>query len=689
MPTYEVEINGETFEIEAPDDQSVKLAVRQLQSGAPQSAASTSGFEGGSAGAAALGAADTFSFGFGDELGAGLGATSEWLASKMGGPEPRSYDQLLGAMRTQDKAASEANPWSYGAGQVAGGVAGGLGLGAVGALPRMAQGASLASRAAVGAGEGFGLGALYGLGTGEGEDTASSALVNGAVGAAGGAAVPLIAQGVASGYRGIMDRMARNDVARSAGVSPEVASHLTQVLDADSTLGPQGRANMQRAGGEAMLADAGPNAQGVLDAAIQRPGPGSALARGRVNDRVGRDSQAVARALDQSLGVPEGVNAAQKSVRDGARQAVSDAYDGPNGAYAQPIDYASEQGQRLEGIINRIPPRIANKAIQQANERLTYSQTPNQQILADIAEDGTISYREMPNVRQADAIKRALNDIVNDGTDPQTRKMSSEAQFASEMATDLRDALRDAVPAYGDALRTAADPLSRQSAIQLGSKILSRSMTRDQVQEATRRFTGPEQDALAQGVRSNIDDIMANVTRTVRDGGTEAKEAYKAIRDLSSRANREKLEIALGPERVSSLFDELDRAGQSFSLQGRMADGSQTFARNQTNDMVKQTFAPGAVGTLARGKPLNAAQRIAQLLTGQTDEAVQGRENAMFSEIADYLTRPADQAIPAFQAMTDYGTQTATNQASSAAIARLLSETGRPLVYPSAALSTR
>ncbi|MCZ4093047.1 hypothetical protein [Sinorhizobium psoraleae] len=38
MPTYEVEINGETFEIDAPDDNSVQLAVRQLQgqSAAPQ-----------------------------------------------------------------------------------------------------------------------------------------------------------------------------------------------------------------------------------------------------------------------------------------------------------------------------------------------------------------------------------------------------------------------------------------------------------------------------------------------------------------------------------------------------------------------------------------------------------------------------------------------------------------------------
>jgi len=685
MPTYEVDINGQTFEIDAADDVAVQLAVRQL-AGSKEAQAVTPSFEGGRAGAAALGAADTFSFGFGDELGAGLGATSEWLASKLGGPEPRSYDQLLTSMRNQDKAASNAYPWSYGAGQVAGGVAGGLGLGAAGVLPRMAQGSSLASRAAVGAAEGFGLGATYGVGSGEGTDTASNALINGGVGAVGGAAIPVIAQGVASGYRGIVDNLARNEVARNAGVSPEVARHLTQTLDADATLGAQGMANMQRAGGEAMLADAGPNAQQVLDAAIQRPGPGGVLARQRINERVGRDSAAVTSALDTSLGAPEGVNASQRNVRQGARAAVNDAYDGPNGAYAQPIDYASPEGQLVESVINRIPPRIARNAIESANERLRWSETPNQQIMADIAEDGSITYREMPNVRQADAIKRALNDIVNDGTDPQTRKMSSDAAFANDMATTLRDALRDAVPEYGAALRTAADPLSRQSAIQLGSKLLSQSMTRDQVAEATRRFTAPEQDALAQGVRSHIDDIMANVSRTVREGGTEAREAYKAIRDLSSRANREKLEIALGPQRVASLFDELDRAGQSFSLQGRMADGSGTASRLATNEMMRENASPGIVGTVGRGEGVNATKKIIQLLTGQTDEAIRGREDGIAAEIADYLTRPASQAIPAFQAMTNFGSQTAANAVRSNEVARLLSQ-GDRLVYPAAALS--
>lgn len=608
-------------------------------------------------------------------------------------------DELFGG-KDRQQALAKSNPIATTLGTVAGGLAlpgGAVTQDAAGALqgtrgvlaavtPNLAPAASLAHRAAVGAGEGFGLGALYGLGSGEDGDRAKSALIGGGLGAVGGAAIPTLAAGASTALQLGADHAAQAAVARGAGVDPSVAQLLTRTLSADGTLGPQGLANMQAAGGEAMIADAGPNARGLLDTSIQRGGPGAVTAINRVDQRVGRDTAAVATALDSSLGAPEGVNAAQANIRNAARAGVNDAYDGPNGAFAQPIDYASEPGRRLEGIINRIPPRIANRAIASANERLTYNQTPNQQIRANIADDGTVTYHEMPNVRQADAIRRALNEIRDDGTDPVTNKMNSDAQFASQMSGDLRDALRDAVPQYATALRTAADPLGRQSAVAFGARMLSPSVTRDQVATETARYTAPEQDALAQGVRSRIDDLMANVTRTVRDGGTDAREAYKAIRDLSSRANREKLTLAIGQQRAQPLFDELDRAGQSFALRGRLADNSLTFARGAAKEMVDQQTAPNALQVLGQGKIADAPKQALSYLTGQSPAAILARQDAIYSQLSDFLTRPTAQAIPNFQAMTNFGTQTAANAARAQTVAELLSQ-GRNAVYPASALA--
>lgn len=685
MPTYEVEVNGQTFEIEAPDDQSVQLAVRQLQGGsapAPQSPQApelddyySKGIYAGeynplgavarSVDAFASGAQAAPLFGWGDEI-AGAVLPGETAANQE-------------ALQGRNEALRESNPVASISGEIAGSALGARGLSGLGLLPsaRLAPAASMASRVGVGMAEGGALGALYGAGSAESGERTSGALVGGGLGAALGGAVPLVAQGVSSAYRSIADRLSRNEVARQAGVDPSVAAQLAQTLDADGTLGTQGRANMAAAGQEAMLADAGPNARAVLDTAIQRGGPGAVLARSRIDERVGRDAVALNSALDSALGSPQGVYASQNAIRSAAKPAVSDAYKVAN---QMPIDYASEKGRLVESIINRIPSRIKRGAIERANERMIYDGMENMQIMASIADDGTVTLKEMPNVMQADAIKKALDDIVRDGTD-EAGKLSADAAFASRMAKDLRDAVADAVPEYGAALKTAADPLSQQSAIELGSKLLRPGMTRDKLSIAVDGYTAPQRDALAQGVRSYIDDTVANVTRTIQDGNLDAREAYKALRDLSSRANREKLTTALGEERARPLFDELDRVAQSFNLRASVTENSKTFARQATNNMVEGLTAPGPVGKAAQGEPIKATKSIVQLLTGQTPERMTARQDAIYSQIADYLTRPAQQAIPAFQAMQNFQGQTVANQARAAQIARLLLE-GRFAAYP-------
>ncbi|MCY1233622.1 hypothetical protein D9M72_461720 [compost metagenome] len=211
-------------------------------------------------------------------------------------------------------------------------------------------------------------------------------------------------------------------------------------------------------------------------------------------------------------------------------------------------------------------------------------------------------------------------------------------------------------------------------------------MPRDEFASAVEGMPAAERRGVAQGIRSQIDEKIANVTRAVQDGNMDAREAIKGLKDFSSRAARDKLVTLLGEEQATALTNELDRVATSFELRASVAENSKTYARQAMSGRIDEMTAPGAVGTLAQGKPLNAVQRVAQALTGQTPEAIAGRQNAIYSDIADVLTRPADQAIPAFRAMTDFGNQSVANQVRASEIARILSEGGRPLVYPSAAL---
>jgi hypothetical protein len=685
MPKYEIDLNGQKFEIEAPDDQALSVAVKQLQQETATSPEVDGGGIAGALNSFGTGIADMASFGLADEVGAG----ARWLGGKVLPWQSNvSYDEALQEVRQKDKASAESNPGSYLAGQITGGVgtASQLAKGGLTLTGRLAPTAGLGKRVLAGAAEGGLFGGAYGLGSGEGAtDRLTQGAVNAGLGAVVGGAVPLVASGVSSGYRSLMDGRAADEAARKAGVRPEVARMITETLEADGSLGSTGMANMQRAGKEAMLADAGPNARSVLDASIQRGGRGSVNARSAIDQRVSRGAQDLTAALDQSLGVPQGVEATREAIRTGSRGARQAAYEGPTGAYAQAIDYADPRGQAIEQLVKG---RVPASAIRRANELMRVMGEESQQILAKVADDGSVTFETLPDVRQLDYITRALNDVAESGEGAGAMGgVNALGRAYKDLSRDIRSTLRDLVPEYGKALDTAADPIRRAQAVELGSKILSPSMARDEVAQAVRGMSQAEKDAVAQGTRSRIDDAVANVTRAIQDGNMEAREGVKALRDLSSRANREKLTTVIGAK-AKPLFEELDRIATSFDLRASVAENSKTFARQAVSGRIDDVTAPGAIGKAAQGEPIGAMKRVVQALTGQTPEKITARQNEIYSEISDFLTRPADQAIPAFGAMQNYGTQTLANQVRAQEIARFLAG-GRPLAYPASGLSSK
>lgn len=620
------------------------------------------------------GAADTAGFGFGDELAA-VPAT---IIDNLPGGRGKGYSDVLGEIRDMQTKAQQDNSKSYLAGQVGGGLAQGLvaGPGVLASAP------TVAGRVLGGMVTGGGLGGIYGLGSGEG---LAGRLYEGAkdagIGAFAGGLFPVAGKMASAGYQKVVDALAGNAAAKAAGTTPEVAKMLSSVLDADGTLGPRGQANIAAAGPDAMLADAGPNAKAILDTAIQRGGPGGVAARDAIAARTANATDAVTNALDTSLGKPQGVTATKNAIRQGTSSARQSAYDA---AYSAPIDYARPEAMAIE---NAVKTRVPKSAIDAANDLMrTTEGNSSKQILAKVADDGSVTFEKLPDVRQLDYITRGLNEVADQangagalgGTTPRGRAYS-------DLSREIRDNLRTLVPEYGQALDTAADPIRRSQALDLGSRLLSPSVTRDQAQQAIQGMTNAEKDALAQGVRSHLYDTMANVTRTIADGDVPAREAVKAIKDLSSTANREKLTAAIGDARASALFDEIDRAAKSFDLRAAMTENSKTFARQATDARVRQITEPGAVGQFLQGKPLNASQRIVQAMTGNTPEAIAARQNDVYSQLADVLTQPAGQGAATFNALQQLGTKSRANQLMADRIYRAIA--GPHLSYPTTALS--
>jgi len=626
MPKYRVTgPDGATYEVNAPEGASEQdvMAFVQQQAGQPEAPDNRS------FGEKAFKTVDDIvrslasgaTFGFMDEAAAG--------ANSLIGDQ--SYDEALKSERERDASIPDdiRIPGEI-AGMFLGTVATGGLAGGAGAAARSAP---LATRIMRGSVTGATMGGLYGFGTGEGgvENRVENAAVTGALGGVVGTGAPAVAQGV----RNLASRLMTGSVARDVGMSRPAYQTLNRAMAADDSFTGAGANRLAQGGPDAMLADAGPNAMSILDTAVQRSGPAATAARGAVEGRVGQAAQNVSQALDDALGTPQGLRTMESGLRNSTAAGRSSAYDA---AYAQPIDYATPVGMRIENIITS---RVPRSAIAKANALMRAEGERSRQILIDVADDGTIAFRQMPDVRQIDYITRGLNEVADLAS--AQGKLGGTTQTGraySNLSRELRSLTREAVPEYATALDTAAQPIQARNALQLGSRLLSPRMTRDEVAETMQGMSQAERAYVAQGIRSQIDDALANVKRAMTDGNMDAREAMKALKDLSSRAAREKVETVIGPDRAGQLFQALDQATTAFEMRAGVASNSRTFARTQLDDTISGMTDDGVVNAVRSGEPVNAGRRLVQSLTNRTPADKARIADEIYSELVQALTGP-------------------------------------------------
>lgn len=573
-------------------------------------------------------------FGFGDEMtafeSAVLGKTPEGGVFDYSKPYGERYDQALTAERQQQKRFADESPVIATGSEIVGGIAGALATGGAGLV---AKGATIQGKAALGALEGAGYGGLYGFGSGEGgaANRAKNAAVGGVTGAALGgtlaAAGTKFGQAIAN-YRA-------NKAAAASGASPNASQMLARGIEAE---GPDAVVERIRAGGpDAMLVDGGQALSNQLDTAANGSVMGATRAMQQVDERAAATNQRMTSALDDTFGAPRGLNQTARDIASSTRPARQQGYDA---AYASPIDYGTgAPGERILTVLKRVSPRLMKDAVDEANEAMqsVYGARQYPHILAEVGEGGAPVFKELPNVQQLDEIKKALQKIGQevDGL----RRPTGPANRANALARDLRDAISDAAPAYSDAIAAGRDKLAQDGALQLGRDMLRATMRREDIAEGLAKAGPAERAAARQGVREFLDDSIANVRQIASDPNIDAREAAKAISELSSKAAREKIAMLLGKPEADSFFRAMAQLQQTMSVKARLARNSASAMRIATNKDIKDMAAPGIVGKAARAEPLNAGREAVRAITGQTDDVIRAREDKLSQEIAGLLTQ--------------------------------------------------
>lgn len=567
----------------------------------------------------------------------GVPFVGEWVDEAFDALDPgrgENLRQIQGAMDRQ-------YPKTAIGSEIGGGIVASIPL-AIGAVGAAGKAASTAGKAARGLGLGIAGGGTEGAIAGAGrerENRGAGAVVGGAVGAGFGGVVGALAPLVGSGATKVAKRIKRldiTDIAEQFGVSKPAARVIKGYLQNDDLAGAA--ATMRKLGDDAMLADAGPATAQLLDTAAETGGEALRVARGAVGDRANKVGQDVGSRLDDILGPADGIKAGQREIAQRTAAARAAAYDR---AWATPISYETGgKGEKVLAALKRIPRRYIEPAIQRANERAQMQgQEGFKQIMASIGDDGSVSFSELPNTRQLHELKVALDDIVRDGTDKITGKRSADAVDASGVATLLRDAIKDASPAYERATRLGGDKIAEENALLIGKNLLRKATTVEDVAEVMKGASIEAKAAARRGLRESIEDTLSEVKRTITDPDTDAREMMQLVKEMSSRKNTKKVQMVLG-QNAKPLFDELEKAEAALALRAAMARNSATAVRTAGREAIQAETQPNLVRrTLGKsGGITSATQDLTETLAGIDPKSMSQRERALMAEIANALT---------------------------------------------------
>ncbi len=534
-----------------------------------------------------------------------------------------------------------------------------VGMAARGAVAG-AQAASPVMRMLRGATAGAATGGAVGFAEGEGgaRRRGENAMLPAAFGGTLGAAGPLVGAGIGR----MAERRTRKRAAKRGKVPPDTVDVLKHVFEMDHRQGaPVKDASMVAdTGGTAtsLLGEAMGDVGGRIDdvanvsrGAFRRPigVPTEATIRQRLTERTARETDEFKRNLDLTMGAPQGLKETTQRLRTESGPRVKAEYDR---AYATPLDYASEAGQDLEAFLKS--RRIPKEAWGKANRLMEVEGNQSQQILARIGDDGSVTLERLPDVRQIDYLKRALDDIASSenakggvmgGTTAMGRAVTKTTKEMLEMVDGL-------APSYKKARGFASVPIRAKEAMETGyDAIAKEGTTADALADAMRRISPDDQDWLKTGARSAVEEMMSrakeslvpNPTRTgfvsVKSIGEEDTQA--ALKALTSGRARDKLKLILGDEDAAELFDSVDRTLTAIKIEASSLPNRRRQARGLLDEFAPEERSDVA-SKLMRGQVLDAAQDAAGGAWGRAmadDMILADRTKA---DLVNVLTSPTD-----------------------------------------------
>jgi hypothetical protein len=205
--------------------------------------------------------------------------------------------------------------------------------------------------------------------------------------------------------------------------------------------------------------------------------------------------------------------------------------------------------------------------------------TPDGRLVFQNGKNGVPTY---PNLQYWDYVQRELRDASGQAA---RAGRNEEAGATSALHRQLRDELDRIVPQFGTARRGAAAFFGAEDALEAGQNFVMMNASVPEARRALARMTRPERELFARGFASDLADKIEGT-------GDNVNVINRAF--LNSGAARQKIELALGPQRARQL-EALLRVEAVAQQSHRAITGNSTTVRQLAESGLAGAGAVGAV----------------------------------------------------------------------------------------------
>jgi hypothetical protein len=439
------------------------------------------------------------SFGFSDEISGGI-------QSMLPYPYGTDYASAVKGVRDRDNQFAEDHPIINTVSEIAGGVMTGIGGSAklVGtsiankiiptwnSLNNLQKGTILG-----GVGGGVG-GAGYAP---EGETMLGAAKGTALGGGIGAASVPLTA---GAGWLGSHIAKPFKFIADSVRhPNSQAARKLRRAYDRDNIDVEQIPGMIDEMGDGAVIADiGGENVLGLVEGVAKTPGRGKDQILSNLTVRQAAQGPRIEDIISKEIS--SGVaNTGEIRVLESARRQAAKPYYTSAHNTDLPYEVADE-------LIRYGKRPTVKKALKEAMDILEDEGVEDASKIFHVNDAGGVELVSTRSVKAWDYVKRGLDDVIDNGMDPVTGKLSAEAARAVKIKQEILAILDDAVPDYGMARKIFSDSKANESAMQKGRKFFNQDY--DVIEDYVGSLSQAEKDFYKMGVaRSLQDKIRARV----------------------------------------------------------------------------------------------------------------------------------------------------------------------------------